>query len=361
MLFASACGSKKGTGYPGYALIATAGDNSIAAVDLTRFQLVKTISVGAPPSAVIPGIASSHSYVLTPGNGSVHIVDGNLKVIASRKLADDIAQIGLTSDGKRLLAIAGPARELIEADPLSLAVIARRGLSAEPKQFDISGFGHVAISSGDACLVELVDLASGRHASARMSGAVGQVRFRADGKLLLAANLGSRSLTVFNIPGLRVVTELPLAMQPQNLCFKAETGEGQLFVSGEGMDAVAIVFPYQFEVDQTVLAGRDPGVMGCSANPSYLFVASGSGSDVSILNIDTRKVIGIVEVGQKPAFITVTPDDQYALVLDEQSGDMAVIHVPAIRANRTKTGASLFTMLAVGNRPIHAAVVPAVI
>jgi hypothetical protein len=68
-----------------------------------------------------------------------------------------------------------------------------------------------------------------------------------------------------------------------------------------------------------------------------------------------------VEVGQKPAFITVTPDDQYALVLDEQSGDMAVIHVPAIRANRTKTGASLFTMLAVGNRPIHAAVVPAVI
>ncbi len=357
MLLAAACGPKKGTGYPGYALIATAGDNSIAAVDLTRFQLVKTIPVGAPPSAVVPDIASNHSYVLTPGNGSVHIVDGNLNVIASRKLADDIAQIGLTSDGKRLLAIAGSARELIEADPVRLAVTARHPLFADPKQVDISASGHVAISSGEAGLVELVDLASGRHASARMSGAVGQVRFRADGKLLLASNLGDRSLTAFNVPGLRVVTELPLAMQPQNLCFKADAG--QLFVSGQGMDAVAIVFPYQFEVDQTVLAGRDPGVMGCSA--SYLFVASGSGSDISILDIDTRKVIGIVEVGQRPAFITVTPDDQYALVLDEQSGDIAVIHVQAIRANRTKTGASLFTMLAVGNRPIQAAVVPRVI
>ncbi|MBV8811136.1 MAG: hypothetical protein JO033_20910, partial [Acidobacteriaceae bacterium] len=129
----------------------------------------------------------------------------------------------------------------------------------------------------------------------------------------------------------------------------------------EGMDAVAIVFPYQFEVDQTVLAGRDPGVMGCSVTPPYLFVASNSGTDVSILNIGTRKVIGVVQVGQKPSFITVTPDSQYALVLDEQSGDLAVIHVPAIRVNRSKTGASLFTMLAVGNRPIQGAVVPRII
>jgi YVTN family beta-propeller protein len=356
MLLSAACARKKGTGYPGYALIATSGDNSIAAVDLTRFQLAKIISVGAPPTAVLAGVASSHHYVLTPGNGSVHIVDANLNVIASRKLSNDIAEIRLTSDGKRLIAIAGSARELIEADPVSLSVVARHPLSDPPKQFDISSSGHIAISGGRHCSVELLDLASGRHTSAQMSGAVGQVRFRADGKLLLASNLGDRSLTAFSVPGLRVVTELPLAMQPQNLCFNADAG--QLFVSGEGMDAVAIVFPYQFEVDQTVLAGRDPGVMGCSASPSYLFVASGSGSDISILDIDTRKMIGIVNVGQKPAFITVTPDDQYALVLNEQSGDMAVIHVQAIRANRSKTGASLFTMLAVGSKPVQAAIVP---
>ena len=52
-------------------------------------------------------------------------------------------------------------------------------------------------------------------------------------------------------------------MQPENLCFNSD--QGQLFVTGEGMDGVAIVFPYNtLEVEQTVLAGRDPGVMACS-------------------------------------------------------------------------------------------------
>ncbi|MBV8808518.1 MAG: hypothetical protein JO033_07575, partial [Acidobacteriaceae bacterium] len=234
LALAAACSRKKGSGYPGYALIATAGDHSIAAVDLTRFELAKTIPVGAAPSAVLPGIASKHSYVLTPGNGSVHIVDETLKVIASRKLADEIAQIRLTSDGKRLLAIARGQRQLILADPVRLGVIGRYSLGAEPQQFDVSASGQVAISSGHG-LVELVDLASALHTSAQISGTVGQVRFRADGKLLLATNLSDRSLSAFNVPGLRLVTVLPVAMRPQNLCFNAD--QGQLFLSGEGMDA----------------------------------------------------------------------------------------------------------------------------
>ncbi len=76
-------------------------------------------------------------------------------------------------------------------------------------------------------------------------------------------------------------------------------------------------------------------------------------------------MIGIVDVGQQPTYITVTPDSQYALVLDESSGEMAVIHIPAIQSSpdaaynfRAKSGASLFTMIPVGSKPVHAAVVP---
>jgi YVTN family beta-propeller protein len=102
--------------------------------------------------------------------------------------------------------------------------------------------------------------------------------------------------------------------------------------------------------------------MACSGGPRYLFVANNHGSDVSILNVDDRKVIGVVAVGRKPGFITITPDNQFALVLNEGSGDMAVIHISAIRLDyrnrNSKTGAALFTMLPVGDRPVHAAVVP---
>jgi DNA-binding beta-propeller fold protein YncE len=219
----------------------------------------------------------------------------------------------------------------------------------------------VAVASGPQGLIELFDLA-GRRSEARLPGRVGQVRFRSDGKLLLIANHHDRALTVLAVPSLEIVAELPLAMQPRNLCFSAD--QGQLFVSGEGMDAIAIVFPYDMlEVEQTVLAGRDPGVMACSAVPNYLFVASASGSDICMMNVDTRKVIGIVEVGQRPAYIGITPDNRYALVLDEDSGDLAVIYIAGIRQNtlqtdRYKTAGALFTLLPVGNKPVHIAVVP---
>ena len=150
-------------------------------------------------------------------------------------------------------------------------------------------------------------------------------------------------------------------MEPQNLCFSDDGG--QLFVTGDGMDGVAIVFPYRIlEIDQTVLAGRDPGVMASSAGPlNFLFVGSHSGPNVCIMSIESRKVIGTVDVGQTPSYITFTPDGQYALILDESSDDMAVIRIPAIQTNpavvRSRSGASLFTMLAVGPRPIHAAVI----
>lgn len=354
-----ACGRKKATGYRGYALVATAGEQSVAAVDLTNFQLTKQIELGASPTAVVA--TQDRSLVLTPLTGTVHVISAALRRLSSHKLADEISAIRLSSDQTRLVAIAGQRRELIVADPLSFRILRRHKLDAEPIALDVASTPYAAVSTGKHQTVEQFHLGTGERWRAEIGSEVGEVRFRADGQLLLAANLGDRSLRALDVPGLRVISDLPLAMRPANLCFNFN--QGQLFVSGEGMDAVAIVFPYgTLEVEQTVLAGRDPGVMACSANPEYLFVANNSGSDVSILSVNNRRVIGVVQVGRKPAFITVTPDSQFALVLDEGSGDLAAIHITAIRTNsaslRTKSGAALFTMVQVGAQPVQAAIVP---
>ncbi|MBV9767208.1 MAG: hypothetical protein JOZ48_20375 [Acidobacteriaceae bacterium] len=360
LLLASSCGRKKGTGYSGYALIATSGDDSLAVVDLTAFRLLDPIPLGASPTAVVPGGPAGQSYTLTPSTGSVHILNADLKRVSTRKLADEISGIRTTLDGKRLLAIA-KSRQLIEADATSLQVLRRNKLDGEPVDMDIGQGGYVAVSTGNQGTVELFALGTGQHWRAQVSGKVGAVRFRGDGQLLLVANLHDRSISVLSVPALELVAELPLAMEPENFCFNSD--QGQLFVSGQGMDGVAIVFPYGIlEVEQTVLAGRDPGVMACSANPAYLFVGSHSGSDICILDVNRRKVIGIVDAGHQPTYITITPDSQYALVLDASAGVLAVIHVSVIRADfkavSSKSGASLFTMLSVGDKPVHVAVVP---
>lgn len=363
----SACRHRKASGYPGYALVATSAEDSVAVVDLNRFQLAKKIELHASPSAVIA--TEARSYALTPANGTVHLLDGaQLRKTGSIRLGDHIDIIRLTPDGKRLVGISGKSRQMVVADVESGKPLHRFGLDYEPLDFDLqihaeSKAVYAAISgqfAGDTAsgTAEFIDLTNGGRRRAKLNGRLGDIRFRLDGALALLANYDQHSLIAIDTATAGVICEIALAMRPENLCFNSD--QGQLFVSGSGMDGIAIVFPYRtLEVDQTLLAGHVPGAMVCSETPPYLFVASRAGSEISIVDIDSRKVIAVVQAGQMPNHITITPDQQYALVLNEASGDMAVIRITTITANRRKSGASLFSMVPVGGKPVDTAIISA--
>ena len=144
-------------------------------------------------------------------------------------------------------------------------------------------------------------------------------------------------------------------MRPDNFCFNADGG--QLFVTGDGLDAVVIVYPYHTpQVAQTVLAGRSPGAMAASTrSPPYLFVANPSSGEVTIMNIANQQVMAVAGVGAEPGYIAITPDQQYALVLNRKSGDMGVLRIHQEMPNRQKS-AALFTMIPVGSKPVCAVV-----
>jgi DNA-binding beta-propeller fold protein YncE len=119
------------------------------------------------------------------------------------------------------------------------------------------------------------------------------------------------------------------------------------------------VYPYHSpEVAETVLAGHAPGTMAASA--AFLFIASPLSGTVSILQIATHRVIGVVSVGSDPGFVAVTRDDEYALVLNRKSGDVAVLRVGAIGASKdilprdSLKKAALLTVIPVGSRPVSA-------
>ena len=123
------------------------------------------------------------------------------------------------------------------------------------------------------------------------------------------------------------------------------------------MDAVAIVNPYQNEVDQTVLAGRMPGAMALSPRQNLLFVANQGSGDLTILDIETRRVAASVHIGENPGEVLVTPDGEYALLLDARSGNVAVVRIATAldHKNRTKP---LFTVFATATDARSAMIVP---
>ena len=179
-----------------------------------------------------------------------------------------------------------------------------------------------------------------------------------DGLLLMAAFPADRSLVFYDVATGKTVVRLPLPLEPRRFCVSPDGG--QLFVTGDGMDAVVIAFPYSTEIDQTVLAGHAPGAMAVTETPnSYLLVANPDSNSITALDMYTRRLVAVVQVGQAPGEIVLTPDHQYAITVDEQSGDLAVIRLQTFSEEWVHhyRSASLFTMVQVGDRPAGAVVV----
>jgi DNA-binding beta-propeller fold protein YncE len=171
---------------------------------------------------------------------------------------------------------------------------------------------------------------------------------------VIAGNRADRTLSLIDIATRSVIAHLPLALEPRHFCFKSDGGI--LYVTGPGLDAVSVIYPYRHIVAETLLAGRTPGAMAVTASaPELLFVANAESGDVTILRIRSSRVAAVVAVGAEPGHITITPDNQYALVLNRRSGDVAVIDVAALSERRGRPAPPpLFTMIPVGLTPVSA-------
>ncbi len=326
----------------------------MAAVDLEALAVARHIPLDGAPVQVLALRSQPLVYALTAETGSVHeILVDRLRYSRKIAVAETAVAMRLAANERAIYVLARQPRSLVRVALDSWAVDWRVSLPEDPVDFALAPGGRFAGVSS-AASVRLVDLSNGHVGDPLGAGGYGAVQFRKDGRMLIAADRGERRLSLYDVESSRLVTHLPLAVRPDNLCVNHDGG--QLFGTGEGMDAVVIVYPFQSEVGETVLAGQGPRAM--AASQSFLFLASPQSGDVSILNIGNRKVEGVVAVGSDPGCIAITPDDQFALVLNRKSGDVAVIRVGGItdteRTRRFKM-AALLTVIPVGSRPVSAA------
>ena len=354
----AACRKPKATRFPGYCFVANQDGRSVGVVDLSSFRLRKQIHLDAAPTVVLRHPQRPMVFVLAPQGGTVYEIDAvSLETGRTARAGSQAVDMQVSPRGDALWVLYRDPPALVEVPLDSLRPARRIRLSAPPDGFDLSGDNQAAIASRQERRIAIASLTGAAIERTIAAGAEPSiVRFQSDGKQLIAGSRPERSVTIFDVSTGKTVVRLPLPLEPRHFCFTPDGG--QLFISGDGIDAVVIVYPYQTEVEETILAGHAPGVMAITdTSPSYLLVANTETSSVMVLDVDTRKLVAQVEVGRQPGCIVVTPDNQYALVLDEQSGDLAVIRIFSLAARYRYKPAPLFTLIPVGERPVSAAVV----
>lgn len=356
-LVVSACGRRRRPAFRGYAFIANAESKAIAVVDLEAMAVARNIPLQDSPDQLLSSPSSPFIYALSAQTGKVYEIAADRLAVARKFSTESSAIEAHLADQDRLLyVLAREPRALlaVSVDPAQVASPRpawRLNLPEAPLGFAISP-DHKTAAVTTPAGIHIVAIGTTKVPVPAAQGDFGRMLFLADSRTLIAANRGEKKLSLFDVASSRLITHLPLGLRPDHLCFNADGG--QLFVTGEGVDAVVVVYPFHTpEVAETVTAGHEPGPMAVSQ--SFLFIASPGADDVSVMQIASRRVIAIAPTGREPGAIAVTPDDQFALILNRQSGDVSVLRIDAITRNRDRR-ASLLTVIPVGSRPVSAVV-----
>ena len=363
----AACTQPKATAFFGYCFVANQESRSIGVVDLTRFRVRRQLPLDAAPGAVLAHPNKPKAFVLAPQAGTVYEIDASFLTVPRRvRAGNEAAGMRLSRNGDALWVLYRDPASLVELRLDSFKPGHRIRLAAPPDDFDLSSeTDDAAIVTRSNRTIAIASLANGSITRTIQAATEPSIaRFRFDGRQLIAGSQADHSLTIYDSASGRTVVRLPLPLAPRNFCFTPKGG--QLYITGDGMDAVVTVYPYRTEVVETILAGRAPGCMLVTSetSPSYLLIANPETAGVTVLDVETGKLVAVVQVGQQPGSIILTPDKQYALVLNEKSGDLAVIRIFSLsgrqqggdRVRRYKS-APLFTLIPVGEKPVSAAVV----
>lgn len=347
------CTREKGNGFEGHAFVANEEGGALAAVNLTAFAVTRHIRIDGNPTKVVSHPTLPSVWALA--SGFIHEIDPTrLEFRRKISLGGPALDLQLSPDTTHLWALSPNRLSKFNAETLAPAGV--WNFPGEATSFVLARREPwAAVVIKDAPPLMLPTGEPGRVTPIALPYQADLVHFRSDGKQLALAGGAARQASFVTVPDARTVAHVPLAIEPRRIATKPDGGE--LYLTGDGLDAVVVLYPYLAEVGETVLAGRHPSAMAAVSTPdqAYLFVANPDAGNVTILDITTHKMVGVVPVGKDPSFVTITPDGQYALVLNRASGDMGVIRVKAVVRNRGKS-APLFTMIPVGSRPVAAAI-----
>ena len=252
-------------------------------------------------------------------------------------------------DGSRYYVSNEAESTLDFVDAKTLKIIKNVPLTGHPNNISISKDGkrvYVAIARKPGA-VDVVDTVSMERAkSISVNGAVHNTYVTPDGKYVVAGSIPTKTITV--IP---TATETPewsmtmdLGIRPMAFSTNADGSTKWIFVQLSGLNGFAVVdFATHKEINRINLPALPPGKskypvggneshgMAVTSDGKTLVVNSRLNSSIYTYSLPDLKLIGGVEVGKSPDWVTLTPDGKTAYVANAASDTVSVVDIKSLK------------------------------
>jgi YVTN family beta-propeller protein len=313
--------------------------------------------------ALPAGIANAQVRIVQTNSGgdNIHLIDPSTNTIVGEIKGVPINHgAAAAPDGKRFYFSSEAEQTLDVVDGKTLQVTKKIPLSGRPNNITISKDGrrvYVGIITAPGA-VDVIDTASlERVKSIPTRGGIHNIYVTPDGKHVVAGSVAGKLMTVID-----QATEEPLwtlldaGVRPIAFETNADGSTRRVFVQLSELHGFAIVdFAQRKEVgrvelpkdvpadklDKGPFAGAPSHGLGVAPDGRTLWVASRPNHRVYAYSLPDVTLLGGVDLGGRPDWVTFTPDSKRVYIATENNDSVAVIDVPSRKfVTQIKVGSS---------------------
>jgi len=303
----------------------------ISVIDITAQKVITTIPVGKRPRGIRVSPDGSTLYVALSGSPIAGPGVDESKLPPPDKRADGIGVVSVADHRLMRIVKAG-------SDPEQTAV-SQDGTRLFVANEDVGEASVVAVDDGHVV------------ASLKVGGEPEGVEMRPDGKVVYVTSEEEGHVAVIDTAALKVLKTLDVGPRPRSTAFLPDSSRA--YVSSENGGSIAVIDAMKHTLLETIklTGGQLVRPMGVVASPDgkFVFVTTGRGKNVVILETATNKQIASIEVGERPWGIAVSADGNTVFTANGPSNDVSIVDV----ASRT-----VKAKVAVGDRPWGIVYVP---
>jgi PQQ-dependent catabolism-associated beta-propeller protein len=315
--------------------------------------------LGVAAGALVGPAEAARIYVSNEDGHSVTVLDAESAAeVATIQVGKRPRGMKLSRDGSRLfVAVSGlpkcppsvPDEECAKlerdlkadgiavVDTLTHKVVQVLHAGSDPEQFALSPDGkRLYVANEDAATMSVVDVASGAVAGRVPVGREPEgVGVTPDGRWVLVTNESDNSVSVIDTRTLKIVKAVEVGKRPRDVAF---TPDGRAaYVSGEFDASVyRMAVPQGAPVERVLQLRKEarPMALVLDSKRSRLYVSTGRGGTIAVVDSASHKLLAEVKVGTRPWGIALSQDGRWLYSANGPSDDISVIDTSTLQAVR---------------------------
>jgi YVTN family beta-propeller protein len=284
------------------------GSNDITLINKKTLQAFDVIVTGRGPSGMAVDQRSRKAYVALSGEDSVDVIDvmaGNISDRIRLNPGDEPRELALTPDGRTLLSANTGSNTVSFIGTASRVEEMRISVGNGPVSILIEPTGRRAfIFNNSSNTISVIDIQA-RSVITTIATDPGPVRgqFSRRGDRLFVIQELSQFVLVINPILLSTVGRF--SVRPGVISIKVDPNTDLVYLGRQRDFMVGLYDPMGFGVVGFVNTGASIAYMAIDPEENNLFMVSSDKGTVSISNLTSRRIIGEIDVGERPYWATV--------------------------------------------------------